>query len=480
MLVAAGSSLTIKDHQSFTAQSLANKAGDSELSQYLESKCPEQRRISITETCLDMGLLCSLFEEVEPGSESNNSNTIEPINEEDKTCYSDSTSSSSERLDDDSDTTFDRTSIGRGLPYKKMSKESIDFNFDISASSSSTLTEKPPPDITVRPEISVSPSVSSEAYTTVIVPSISSPNVVISPPVVKIDSDVLAPVHEVKSLSNSDEFEDYSYSECPDCVAEKSALSDQLEELLQDVKRKPIVIPEFKETPKRKTSDVEAAVRERERKISSISDSIITRPSVTFETPPSVAPVHSRSIKSFLKSKSKKFDYGRFNKTNLLSSRISQSLRSSYSLRSSKSSTNVRALGGSMRNTWSSDHCGSLVVDTISPPSVSQLGSSCSSNRSSPSATPCVSPLPPLNFGKERRASSVVLALAATQASSFALAYSSLKFPPILTPETIAHTQAITQALTDVLIEEEQRLMRQSIQKKLDDSPKRIKLERLI
>ena len=474
MLVAAGSSLTIKDYQGNTAQALALKAGDNELSQYLESKLVDVR--SINEPYLDMGLLCSLFEDTEPDNTNDEDDETEVVNDEDKTLdYPSSSTSSSEKIDEDSDTTFDQSSFSRRCPYKKMSRESFEYNFDVSASSTSTLNDKMHEvSIVPDPPIDIPKAVSIDAYTNVFVPTGSTPRIVSSSTLFQFDNDCsLAPVHEGKPLSNAD-LDKECATPCPDCLAEKSALRNQVN-LLQEKVSENESDSICSETVNENESSIAEEGSVPERKDSVLSADLKPNTAVPPVSPSIVAPVHSRSFKSFIKGRSKKIDSPKLKKSQIISSRISQSLRSSYSIRSSKSSSNIRSLGGSMRNTWSSDHCGSLV----GPSPISHLGSTFSIP-SPPAPSPCASPLPPMNFSKERRASSVVLALAATQASSLALAYSSIKFPPLLTPETIAQTQAITKALTDTLIEEKRRLEENAEGMKGHGLPKRIKLERLI
>lgn len=188
-----------------------------------------------------------------------------------------------------------------------------------------------------------------------------------------------------------------------------------------------------------------------------------------------VAPVHSRSFRSILpKRRSRKGDSGRTTKPAAVpTSRITQSLRSSHSFRANRPATVSRSVGGSLRSSWGSYKFGS--------------GSSLSSL---PIAKPLrvptpVAPVRSCPLSSATQAGSVVLAIAATHASTLALSVPHVKKLPFFTPAAILQAQLLTKALADAILEEglrfrspQTRSLRDSRRRR--EGSKRIKFERLI
>ena len=470
MLVAAGSNLTMRDHHGNTATDLARRADDEQLAQYLQSKLDvrEKRR----EEKRSKGLFNS---------------TAELKFCSDNPTMLDHSSSSSTSEDKEIYSKADKAelaSLAIRTAYQEMSKQFSNYTID---SCSSAESSSPDEKISyVKPLCSCShssPYPINRGLTTPVTDPYSPSRLCSQITSVMVHSESDSSVAPIQSPRNTNLLRESFGSEssianyeCLECQAKFPF--DRDSDKIYSHNEIFSTLDEFEETVFDR--DCYAYDSERNFRKPSVDNSEVfempsfSRSSLIKEPP--VVPVHSKPLKSIIKRVSKKTDSMRSSKTVSTASRISQSLRSTHSIRSNKSLINSRGIGGSLRHSLGATQ---PIASLRAIPSITCR---------IPTAPPCASP----SAGSPARnpaliaaghASSVVLALAATHASTLALSYNPIKLP-FLTPAAAAQAQLFTQALADVLLEEGRNVSRPLSQSLKEERQrgilKRIKLERLI
>ena len=447
MLVAAGSNLMLKDLQGNTATALARRADDEQLAEYLQSKLEAKEK-------------CNEKESLAMPDHSSSSSPSEDKNDEFR--------SKADKAE--------LASLAIRTAYQEMSKQFSNYTIDSCSSGESSSTDE-------KSFVKSTCTCSGSSYRGSGEPNNDpfSPRKLCGQTVsamVHSESDnSVAPVHASRNFnfirgSHGSDSTIGNY-ECLECQGKYSF--DQDSDQLYNHAGIFSTLDECEET-----------VFDRDTYERNLSGSI-RKPSVdnseVFEMysfsrasknkEPAIAPVHSKPLKSIIKNRSnKKVDSIKVTKTLSTSSRISQSLRSSHSVRSTRSLISSRSIGGSLRTSWGSHQSNSSFRHTpaATPPKAPNT---------STSSSPCKNQA----IAAAGHASSVVLALAATHASTLALAYNPMKFP-LITPAAAAQAQVLTQALADALLEEGRNvsrpLSRSLREERQRGVSKRIKLERLI